>query len=45
MSSEIGWIDFSPNHRNRIKQFIELMDTGGVMKKIWWIMTFWLYKN
>lgn len=34
MSSEIGWIDFSPNHRNRIRQFLELMGTGGVIDEL-----------
>lgn len=34
MISEIGWIDFSPLHRERVKSFIELMEEGGVQDEL-----------
>ena len=34
MTSKIGWIDFSPLHRERVKSFIELMEEGGVQDEL-----------
>ncbi len=34
MISKIGWIDFSPLHRERVKSFIELMEEGGVQDEL-----------
>ena len=34
MASEIGWIDFSPNHRNRVRKFLDLMGAGGIMDEL-----------
>ena len=34
MTSKIGWIDFSPLHRERVKRFIELMEEDGVQDEL-----------
>lgn len=34
MASQIGWIDFSPKDRNRVKRFIDLMGMGGVVDEL-----------
>ena len=34
MPLKIGWIDFSPLHRERVKSFIELMEEGGVQDEL-----------
>ena len=34
MVSKIGWIDFSPIDRNRVKRFMDLMGMGGVVDEL-----------
>lgn len=34
MASQIGWIDFSPRHRDRIRKFMDLMGMGGVVDEL-----------
>lgn len=34
MSSKIGWIDFSPKDRNRIKRFMDIMGMGGIVDEL-----------
>lgn len=34
MASQIGWIDFSPKDRNRVKRFMDLMGMGGVVDEL-----------
>lgn len=34
MTSQIGWIDFSPRHRDRVKKFMDLMGMGGVVDEL-----------
>ncbi len=34
MSSQIGWIDFSPKDRDRVKRFMDLMGMGGVVDEL-----------
>lgn len=34
MESQIGWIDFSPKDRNRVKRFMDIMGTGGVVDEL-----------
>ena len=34
MTSKIGWIDFSPLHRERVKRIIELMEEDGVQDEL-----------
>ena len=34
MASQIGWIDFSPQQRNRVKKFMDLMGMGSVQDEL-----------
>ena len=34
MESQIGWIDFSPKDRNRVKRFMDIMGMGGVVDEL-----------
>ncbi len=34
MASKIGWIDFSPLQRDRVKKFMDLMGMGGVQDEL-----------
>ena len=34
MASQIGWIDFSPRHRDRVRKFMDLMGMGGVVDEL-----------
>lgn len=34
MASVIGWIDFSPKHRDRIRKFMDMMGVGGVVDEL-----------
>lgn len=34
MASQIGWIDFSPRDRNRVKRFMDIMGMGGVVDEL-----------
>lgn len=34
MTSQIGWIDFSPKDRDRVKRFMDLMGMGGVVDEL-----------
>lgn len=34
MVSQIGWIDFSPRHRDRVRRFMDLMGMGGVVDEL-----------
>lgn len=34
MASQIGWIDFSPKDRNRVKRFMDVMRMGGVVDEL-----------
>lgn len=34
MESQIGWIDFSPTHRDRVRKFMDLMEAGGVVDEL-----------
>ena len=34
MASQIGWIDFSPRDRDRVKRFMEILGMGGVMDEL-----------
>ena len=34
MVSQIGWIDFSPRHRDRVRKFMDLMGMGGVVDEL-----------
>ena len=34
MASQIGWIDFSPKHRDRVRKFMDLMGMGGVVDEL-----------
>lgn len=34
MASQIGWIDFSPKDRDRVKRFMDLMGMGGVVDEL-----------
>ena len=34
MASQIGWIDFSPKDRDRVKRFLDLMGIGGVVDEL-----------
>ena len=34
MASLIGWIDFSPRHRDRVRKFMDLMGMGGVVDEL-----------
>jgi hypothetical protein len=34
LSSEIGWVDFSPEHREKVKSVIDLLSTPGVIDEL-----------
>jgi hypothetical protein len=34
MASQIGWIDFSPRHRDRVRKFMDLMGMGGIVDEL-----------
>ncbi len=34
MASQIGWVDFSPRHRDRVKKFMDMMGMGGVADEL-----------
>ncbi len=34
MESQIGWIDFSPKDRNRVKRFMDIMGMGGIVDEL-----------
>lgn len=34
MESQIGWIDFSPKDRDRVKRFMDIMGMGGVVDEL-----------
>ena len=34
MASSIGWIDFSPKDRSRVKKFLELVGQEGVRDEL-----------
>ena len=34
MESKIGWIDFSPSQKDRVKRFIDMIDAGGMLDEL-----------
>lgn len=34
MESKIGWIDFSPSQKSRVKRFMDMIDAGGMLDEL-----------